>query len=339
MAALYQGLGHDVTVVALLSQPGRLAKLKKSLWCAVRLQRWTASYRVRRVLDVEDELASMRASGAIDALVVNFDQVERYATAGLGLSMDNQALYLRDLESVSQASASTFPQRTILVANSGYTGGRYASATGREVLVVPPQISPERYATTSSRQFVSFVNPVRQKGVDLALQVAAALPDIPFLFIEGWPLSKSGKAALQERIGSLHNVRLLDSFLDMRRVYARTRMMLVPSQWDEAFCRVVVEAQASGIPAVASKRGGLPDTVGDAGLVLGAEEPADVWASAVREVWSDPLLYARLSENALVSCGRHYDAARSAAQQLLALLESRAQAARGSNAESIGNIP
>src|SRR3546814_9881685 len=43
---------------------------------------------------------------------------------------------------------------------------------------------------------------------------------------------------------------------DMREVYRRTHTLLVPSQWEEAWGRVATEAQFSGIPVLASDRGG-----------------------------------------------------------------------------------
>ena len=44
--------------------------------------------------------------------------------------------------------------------------------------------------------------------------------------------------------------------------------------WIEQFGRVVVEAQASGVPVVASASGALPDVVGHAGLLVPPDDPA-----------------------------------------------------------------
>jgi glycosyltransferase involved in cell wall biosynthesis len=69
---------------------------------------------------------------------------------------------------------------------------------------------------------------------------------------------------------------------------ARARAVLVPSRGHEAFGRVVIEAYASGVPVVASRRGGLEELVQDGvtGLVVPAEDPA-AWMIAVQSLLDD----------------------------------------------------
>lgn len=65
---------------------------------------------------------------------------------------------------------------------------------------------------------------------------------------------------------------------------------LVPSRvmadgWQEAFCRVAVEAMSTGLPVVATRSGGLPDTVGDGGVVASREDP-EALVDAIEQVLS-----------------------------------------------------
>ena len=59
---------------------------------------------------------------------------------------------------------------------------------------------------------------------------------------------------------------------DRQRVYAGARVLVMPSH-EEGFGMPALEAMSLGIPVIASRRGNLPDLVGDAGMLV---EPDDV---------------------------------------------------------------
>jgi glycosyltransferase involved in cell wall biosynthesis len=81
----------------------------------------------------------------------------------------------------------------------------------------------------------------------------------------------------------------------MRRIYARTRILLAPSLWEEGWGRVISEAQISGIPVLASNRGGLPESVGPGGLLVAHDAPLDRWRNALSAMWDDVDVYGQLS--------------------------------------------
>jgi glycosyltransferase involved in cell wall biosynthesis len=319
MASRYQSCGHEVTVLA-LKPFDQLPQIRKFISRVILGQRWNPSYRIVRTWNLAATMGSMLENRQADCYIINFEHVERYAQTPLARSIGNQVIYLRDLESIEQVTPHTFPRRALLVANSEYTAREFSVRTGSIPLVIRPLITPERYATRTSGEYVTFISPVQNKGVDIALSIAAALPDIPFLFVEGWPMSRSHKARMRQRIAPLGNVRLWGTVLDMRRVYSRTRLLIVPSVWREGFGRVVVEAQASGIASVASGQGGIPEAVAGAGILLKPNEPISSWADAVRRVWMDSSLRASLSRAARVMAHRHYHAALAGANRLLELL-------------------
>ena len=74
--------------------------------------------------------------------------------------------------------------------------------------------------------------------------------------------------------------------------------------WIEQFGRVVAEAQASGVPVVASASGALPDVVGDAGLLVPPGDPAALRAALARFL-DEPGLWARLRELGLAEVARY----------------------------------
>jgi glycosyltransferase involved in cell wall biosynthesis len=59
----------------------------------------------------------------------------------------------------------------------------------------------------------------------------------------------------------------------------------------------VLDAYATGVPVLASNRGGLPELVTD-GSVLRADDP-DAWARALGELWEDPARRGELGEQVL----------------------------------------
>jgi glycosyltransferase involved in cell wall biosynthesis len=85
----------------------------------------------------------------------------------------------------------------------------------------------------------------------------------------------------------------------MRAVYRRAKIVLVPSQWKEAWGRIVSEAHLSGIPVVASNIGGLPESTGPGGVLLDPSTPAADWAAEIKRLWTDKEHYQRLSQAAL----------------------------------------
>jgi len=112
-------------------------------------------------------------------------------------------------------------------------------------------------------------------------------------------------ALLKRRIGRLGNVELVERSDDMSPIYASTRVLLVPSQWEaETWGRVVTEAQFSGIPVLASDRGALPETVGTGGAIIKYDAPADAWATELRRMWFDDLYYQQLQQAALAHSRR-----------------------------------
>jgi alpha-1,3-rhamnosyl/mannosyltransferase len=73
--------------------------------------------------------------------------------------------------------------------------------------------------------------------------------------------------------------------------------LVFPSFW-EGFGLPAVEAMSCGIPVLASRRGSLPEVVGDAGLFFEPDDPHAI-AACVRQFLHDASLRARLSRNAL----------------------------------------
>lgn len=103
--------------------------------------------------------------------------------------------------------------------------------------------------------FVTLINPCAVKGISIFLQLAQLFPDVKFAAVLTWGATSTEVAALKQ----LPNVQILQPVDDIDEIFAQTRILLVPSLWDEAFGLIVVEAMLRGIPVLASNVGGLPE--------------------------------------------------------------------------------
>lgn len=66
----------------------------------------------------------------------------------------------------------------------------------------------------------------------------------------------------------------------MGPIYAANDLLLVPSQVEDAFPRVIVEAGLHGVPTIGSSRGGIPEAVGNGGMILHPDD-VDGWVRAI----------------------------------------------------------
>lgn len=210
--------------------------------------------------------------------------------------------YLRDVE-FDEMGGELFEHKCLLyVANSKFTAQKVFEKFGIKAFVARPLVYPNRYKTAIERKKVIFVCPYPEKGVEIAFKLAESRPDIPFEFVESWQLSSEMWDSYKNRANSLGNVTLKRRVNDMKDVYNKAKLVIVPSIWDEAWCRVVTEAHINGIPVIASDRGGLPESVGDGGILISGESP-DKWVSALTELWDDEIVYQQYVDRA-IACSK-----------------------------------
>jgi len=175
--------------------------------------------------------------------------------------------------------------------NSPYLATFANAYLGFPVALVPPVFEPEEYRCEGGGDRALFVNPVASKGVHLVGAIARRLPHRRFLIARSWPEQQAFPRVQFE----LDNVEWQDTTHDMRPVYARARLVLMPTIMEEGWGRTVSEAQISGIPAIVSDRGGLPDSVGPGGIVLSLADPVERWCEAVEALFEDRARHAALS--------------------------------------------
>lgn len=167
----------------------------------------------------------------------------------------------------------SFKNADLVIANSKFMAGVVNEYFGVKPFVVYPFINKQKIIADNRQPFyITFVKPTIEKGVTIFIEIAKRMPNMRFLCVGN---AKEYGSTLEK----LKNVELVGWSSDMRKVYARTKILLVPSLCSEAFGRVAAEAIMNGIPCVVSNRGGLPEVVGDSGIII--QNPFDImeWVS------------------------------------------------------------
>ncbi|MTE20277.1 glycosyltransferase [Streptomyces sp. TRM43335] len=159
----------------------------------------------------------------------------------------------------------------------------YPAYRGR-VLVLPPPIDPARYRTTPGR-LVTLTGTTDAKGVDVLAAVAERMPGDRFLAV---------RTAGRQDPPMPRNVEFVDR-TDPRAVYARTRVLLMPSV-TESYGRAGVEAMLSGIPVLAAPLPGMREAFGDSAVYVPREDTGR-WVEEIRRL-DDPGVYAAASARA-----------------------------------------
>ncbi|WP_251150470.1 glycosyltransferase family 4 protein [Cellulosimicrobium sp. Marseille-Q4280] len=175
------------------------------------------------------------------------------------------------------------------------------------VRAVPNGVDAEQFAgpraprETATR--ITFVGRViREKGVDVLLDAVRALdrPDLHVTvvgrpgFAADAPLS-AYEEGLRRTAATTRATVEFASFVprpDLPEILRRTDVLVVPSVWPEPFGLTALEGMAAGAAVVASEIGGLPEAVGDAGLLVPPGDVASL-AAVITALADDEALLAR----------------------------------------------
>jgi len=132
------------------------------------------------------------------------------------------------------------------------------------------------------------------KGHELALRALALIRERPFLCLMIGP--SEGRTAYRERLLALtqqlnlhDKVRFIDR-ADIPAAYAVANLVLSPSQKAEGFGRVPVEAQAMGVPVIATALGATSETVldGETGWLIPVGDAQALAETIVRALSLSP---------------------------------------------------
>ena len=146
---------------------------------------------------------------------------------------------------------------------------------------------------------IGFYSGGRHKGDAIINRVVSRMPDRVFLVVGRNYSPPPGQMP--------PNLRFWDDIRDMRRFYSRIGLLLVPSLSEEGFSRVILEAAVNGIPVIANRVGGIPEALGNSGVLvdvdlggqLNLDAVADEYVREIDRLLSDDSLYRSYRQRAI----------------------------------------
>lgn len=144
---------------------------------------------------------------------------------------------------------------------------------------------------------------VPDKGADVLLRAAGALgrSDLEIVLVGSAGFERDAaltpyEESLRRLATDVRGSVVFERFVDRAAVPELLRtadVFVVPSRWPDPSPLTVGEAMASGLPLVGSRIGGIPEVVGDAGLLVPPDAPAEL-AAALESLADDASRRSRL---------------------------------------------
>jgi glycosyltransferase involved in cell wall biosynthesis len=159
----------------------------------------------------------------------------------------------------------------LVITVSEFSRGEIQEVLGVDATVIPNGVD-ERFKPGPKKDYALVV------GTKIARKNLAALNDLGMEVVA----AGSGRRYMKSEATNIRELGYVPDD-ELPALYAGARVLLMPSLY-EGFGLPCLEAMASGTPVVAANRGALPETCGDAALVV---EPEDFPEAAVKAVTTE----------------------------------------------------
>lgn len=136
---------------------------------------------------------------------------------------------------------------------------------------------------------------IEKKGAGILVEVAKELTEIKFVFVGDGPLLGELKIAEKQ----LQNIYVVGrkSQQETALYYGASDVVIIPSQYEEGFARVVLESLYSGRPVIAANKGCLPEMItSEVGILL--DPTTENISEALKYLYTDSKILKKITENA-----------------------------------------
>ena len=167
-----------------------------------------------------------------------------------------------------------------VISNSKFVASKVMEVFGVKSDVIYPfvDVAHLKQGFKHKPQFVTFIGDSKSKGIDLFYYLVEQNPKLLFRCVT------RNHASMTKHFP---NLQYQNWTSNMKLVFQECCVLLVPSQWEEAYGRVAREAYLMKIPLLCSKIGGLPEAVdGDEEFLVSSYKDFDEWNRRLQKTLS-----------------------------------------------------
>lgn len=176
-----------------------------------------------------------------------------------------------------------FKKASAIITSSRYASRAVLQFYSRNALVIYPPVDPSAHLVEKTGGRITLVRGHVAKGVKTFYNIAKGCPEYKYLIVDNRTSVPIGVKGV--------DIKMMPSTNDMKTVWSKTKVLLVPSRGSESFGRVCVEASLNGIPVVAARHTGLVESAGLEATIPMTPGNPKVWREEVRRLMTDQDYY------------------------------------------------
>jgi glycosyltransferase involved in cell wall biosynthesis len=302
------GRGHNIVFALPLDGDTALRARAAGITCR--------NVNIRQDYDLPSALAIKRIAAEMNADAVHAHHPQAHAVCLIARHLGMKAPLIVTRRVIFRIRRNPFSalkyrsakiNRYIAVCNAAKTELAKGGVPPEKIDVIPSAVDMKKYAAAhEKRKTLAFKPPYRIglighyawfKGHEYLLQAAKTVlkefPDTTFVFA-GRDTEKLQELA--EQYGVADRVEILGERKDVPDILAGLHIFAMPSL-QEGIATALIEAQSAGVPAVATRIGGIPDVMidGETGLMV-PDRDAEALAQALLRYMKEPALAASMAE-------------------------------------------